>query len=206
MVIAFLFNAKRGDGFLVHGPHGSGKTTLIQETLGRLKWPTLEMAWSNTSDICDLVGRDRIAFGESKFEYGPLATAMKEGYALIINEVDRGHGGNLVGLNNVLEAIKPGVATRKLASTWNWTLAKYGLEKPSRLGHSIGIGYPPDWGERTMSLRPGDKTVLQPGMTFHFMTGLWSDEMGLEITETIAITDGAPELLSNVPRKLFVKD
>lgn len=103
VVIAFLFNAKRGDGFLVHGPHGSGKTTLIQETLGRLKWPTLEMAWSNTSDICDLVGRDRIAFGESKFEYGPLATAMKEGYALIINEVDRGHGGNLVGLNNVLD-------------------------------------------------------------------------------------------------------
>ena len=57
-----------------------------------------------------------------------------------------------------------------------------------------------------MSLRPGDRTVLQPGMTFHFMTGLWSDEMGLEITETIAITDGAPELLANVPRKLFVKD
>jgi ectoine hydrolase len=57
-----------------------------------------------------------------------------------------------------------------------------------------------------MSLRPGDKTVLEPGMTFHFMTGLWSDEMGLEITESIVITEGAPELLASVPRKLFVKD
>ena len=70
----------------------------------------------------------------------------------------------------------------------------------------IGISYPPDWGERTMSLRRGDRSVLKPGMTFHFMTGLWSDEMGLEITESIAITEGAPELLASVPRKLFVKD
>ena len=34
-----------------------------------------------------------------------------------------------------------------------------------------------------MSLRPGDRTELQPGMTFHFMTGLWLETMGLEITE-----------------------
>ena len=57
-----------------------------------------------------------------------------------------------------------------------------------------------------MSLRPGDRTVLEPGMTFHFMTGLWSDDMGLEITESLVITEGAPELLANVPRQLFVKD
>ena len=86
------------------------------------------------------------------------------------------------------------------------TIARAGLSKESRIGYSIGIGYPPDWGERTMSLRPGDKTVLQPGMTFHFMTGLWSDDMGLEITESLVITEGAPELLANVPRQLFVKD
>jgi ectoine hydrolase len=44
-------------------------------------------------------------------------------------------------------------------------------------------------------------------MTFHFMTGLWMEGMGFEITESIAITDdGAPELLANVPRLLHVKD
>ena len=42
-------------------------------------------------------------------------------------------------------------------------------------------------------------------MTFHFMTGLWMEDWGFEITESIAITDGAPELLADVPRKLFVK-
>ena len=28
-------------------------------------------------------------------------------------------------------------------------LDKYGIEKKSRTGYSIGIGYPPDWGEHT---------------------------------------------------------
>jgi ectoine hydrolase len=56
-----------------------------------------------------------------------------------------------------------------------------------------------------MSLRPGDRTPLEPGMTFHFMTGLWLEKMGLEITESIVITESGVECLANVPRKLFVK-
>ena len=85
-------------------------------------------------------------------------------------------------------------------------MRKYGIEKNNRTGYPIGLSYPPDWGERTMSLRSGDRTELQPGMTFHFMTGLWMENWGLEITESIAITAGAPECLANVPRKLVVKD
>jgi ectoine hydrolase len=57
-----------------------------------------------------------------------------------------------------------------------------------------------------MSLRPGDRTELKPGMTFHFMTGLWLEDMGLEITESILITETGVECLANVPRQLFVKD
>jgi ectoine hydrolase len=37
------------------------------------------------------------------------------------------------------------------------------------------------------------------------MTGLWMDDWGLELTESIAITDGAPEVLANVPRNHVVK-
>jgi ectoine hydrolase len=84
-------------------------------------------------------------------------------------------------------------------------LARYGIVKDNRTGYSIGLSYGPDWGVRTMSLRPGDRTVLEPGMTFHFMTGLWLETMGLDITESIAITATGYECLSNVPRKLFVK-
>ena len=68
----------------------------------------------------------------------------------------------------------------------------------------MGLNYPPDWGERTMSLRPGDRTVLQANMTFHFMTGLWMEDWGLEITESIVIADNGARCLADVPRKLQV--
>jgi ectoine hydrolase len=57
-----------------------------------------------------------------------------------------------------------------------------------------------------MSLRAGDRSVLEPNMTFHFMTGLWMDDWGFEITESFVITDGAPEILANTPRELLIKD
>jgi ectoine hydrolase len=85
-------------------------------------------------------------------------------------------------------------------------LARHGILKDNRTGYGIGVSYPPDWGERTMSLRAGDRTVLEPGMTFHFMTGLWLDDMGLEITESILITETGVECLATVPRKLLIKD
>ncbi len=85
-------------------------------------------------------------------------------------------------------------------------LEKNGIIKDSRTGYSIGLSYPPDWGERTMSLRRGDLTELKPGMTFHFMTGLWQENWGLETTESILITDSGVECLASFPRKLFVKD
>jgi ectoine hydrolase len=38
------------------------------------------------------------------------------------------------------------------------------------------------------------------------MPGLWFDDWGLEITESIVITATGAETLANVPRKLIVKD
>jgi ectoine hydrolase len=112
----------------------------------------------------------------------------------------------LEGMEAGLAAAKPGNTCEDIARGFFDVLAKNGIIKDNRTGYPIGLSYPPDWGERTMSLRPGDKTVLQPGMTFHFMTGLWLEDMGLEITESILITETGVECLANVPRKLFVKD
>ena len=56
-----------------------------------------------------------------------------------------------------------------------------------------------------MSLRPGDRTVLQENMTFHFMPGLWFDDWGIEITESIVITANGAVCLANYPRELLVK-
>ena len=111
----------------------------------------------------------------------------------------------LEGMDAGLEAARPGNTCEDIARAFFAVLARYGIEKDNRTGYPIGLSYPPDWGERTMSLRAGDHTELEPGMTFHFMTGLWMEDWGLEITESIAITDGAPECLADVPRQLLVK-
>jgi ectoine hydrolase len=111
----------------------------------------------------------------------------------------------LEGMEAGLEAARPGNTCEDIANAFFAVLKTYGIVKDNRTGYPIGLSYPPDWGERTMSLRPGDRTVLEPGMTFHFMTGLWLEDMGLEITESIAITQSGVECLANVPRELFVK-
>lgn len=109
------------------------------------------------------------------------------------------------GIYAGLEAARPGNTCEDIANAFFKVLNSYGIEKNSRCGYPIGASYPPDWGERTMSLRPGDRTVLQPGMTFHFMPGLWMDDWGLEITESILITETGVETFCNLPRQLFIK-
>ncbi len=104
-----------------------------------------------------------------------------------------------------LAQAKPGNQAQDIANAFNATLNKAGFEKDSRCGYAIGISYPPDWGERTISFRRGDTTVLEPGMTFHFMPALWLDDGGLEITEPILITETGHECLCNTPRALWVK-
>ncbi|PWE33764.1 ectoine hydrolase DoeA [Maritimibacter sp. 55A14] len=105
-----------------------------------------------------------------------------------------------------LDEARPGKHAEDIANAFNATLNRLGFEKDSRCGYAIGLSYPPDWGERTISFRRGDRTVLEPGMTFHFMPALWLDDGGLEITEPILITETGVEMLCDTPRKLFVKD
>ncbi len=112
----------------------------------------------------------------------------------------------LEGMEAGLAEARPGRSCEDIAKAFFGVLARYGIEKDNRTGYSIGLSYPPDWGERTMSLRAGDTTELQPGMTFHFMTGLWLDDWGFETTESIVITEDGARCLAKVPRKLFVKD
>jgi len=112
----------------------------------------------------------------------------------------------LEGLEAGLEQAKPGNRCEDIAVAFFAVLKKHGIIKDNRTGYSIGLSYPPDWGERTMSLRTGDQTELQENMTLHFMPGLWMDTWGMEITESIVITPGGAQCLSNSPRKLMIKD
>lgn len=113
--------------------------------------------------------------------------------------------GLVEGLGRTLDAVRPGITCGELCDLWRGTVAPYGIEKESRIGYSTGIGYPPTWGDHTASIRPGDRTVLEEGMTFHLMPGIWDADIGLVITESFVVTARGHETLSALSRHLVVK-
>jgi ectoine hydrolase len=109
------------------------------------------------------------------------------------------------GLNAALAAVKPGVPCESVEEVWRGVISRVGLVKESRIGYSMGLNYPPDWGEHTASLRPGDKTILEPNMTFHMILGMWMGDWGFECSESFRVTETGCETFANFPRKLFIK-
>jgi Xaa-Pro dipeptidase len=111
-----------------------------------------------------------------------------------------------VGHDEALRAVRPGNTCEDVEAAWRRSLRGTGFTKESRLGYTIGLAYPPNWGERTASIRRGDTTKLLPNMTFHLLGGLWLEEWGYELSETIRVTDDGFEALTNFRRQLFVED
>ena len=84
-------------------------------------------------------------------------------------------------------------------------LDKYNIKKESRTGYSIGIGYPPDWGAHTLNISKGDKTVLQPNVTFHMIAVMQFGDWGVEASESVRVTEKGSELFCNLSRDLHIK-
>ncbi|MFW5796828.1 MAG: M24 family metallopeptidase [Alkalispirochaeta sp.] len=109
------------------------------------------------------------------------------------------------GLAKTLDFIKPGVTAEQIEERWRQAIAHSKVVKESRLGYSIGVNYPPDWGEQTISLRPGDKTVIRENMALHLIPGIWYKDVGFEVDATIRVTPTGNESLFDFPIKLFLK-
>lgn len=109
------------------------------------------------------------------------------------------------GMHAALDTIAPGAVCEEVEAAWRAVISKHGLEKESRIGYSIGLGYPPDWGEHTASLRPGDKTVLQENMAFHCIPGMWLDNWGLEVSTAFQVTKAGAKPFYEFPEELYVK-
>ena len=145
-----------------------------------------------------------LELGANRFRYhAPLARTVHVGpppgeltdLASVVEE----------GLASALAAVRPGARASDVADAWNAVIGRAGIEKPSRIGYSIGLGYPPDWGERTVSLIATDPTPLQPNMVFHLMLGIWGRSSGYELSETFIVTAKGASCLSGLDRRLSVK-
>jgi ectoine hydrolase len=107
-------------------------------------------------------------------------------------------------MDATLAAIRPGVDGDAVHKAFDRVIGSHGMEKESRIGYSIGIGYPPDWGERTVSLRPGETTELAEGMALHVIPGMWRDGFGYELSESVVVTATGVERLTDLPHELTV--
>jgi len=104
-----------------------------------------------------------------------------------------------------IAAAKPGNTADDVAQKFWAILDKYNIKKESRTGYSIGIGYPPDWGEHTLNIYKGDMTVLQPNVCFHMIAVMQFGDWGVEASESVRVTDKGSELFCNFSRDLHIK-
>ncbi len=111
-------------------------------------------------------------------------------------------------MKRVIEMLKPGVPQNEIIAAvyQSQVLNRNGYQKESRVDYSIGLNFPSDWGERTASLSPGDETELQPGLCFHFQSGVWLENFGAVVSEPFVVTEQGGERLCDVQRGLVVVD
>jgi ectoine hydrolase len=104
----------------------------------------------------------------------------------------------------VLEHIRPGITCGSVADTMRIILKRYGIDKDSRCGYSLGIAYPPTGGELTASLRSSDTTIIPEGAALHFLPAIWMESASIMMSEPILVTESGAECLCDVDRRVHV--
>jgi cobaltochelatase CobS len=109
---AYLFTARQDDilqdivenrRVMLIGHTGSGKTSFIEQVAARSRHGVLRANMNGQTTIGDFVGFWTVKGGETVWVDGVLPTAMREGYWLIIDELDFAEPSILAVLTAVLE-------------------------------------------------------------------------------------------------------
>lgn len=107
-ILAFLVNP-HGSALYITGPTGSGKTSIVTEVCARLNWGVSQITMNERFEFATLRGTwsyKRVEGSntpEMVFQDGPLATAMRLGHVLLLNEVDIAPAGEMSGMNDIIE-------------------------------------------------------------------------------------------------------
>ncbi len=101
-----------------------------------------------------------------------------------------------------IAVIRPGITAEDVAAAANEVYAERGYQTGYRTGRSIGVAY-----LEAPELKAGDKTVLQPGMTFAVDGGISIDGVTAgRIGDSIVVTETGSEYLTQYPRELLITD
>ena len=115
----------------------------------------------------------------------------------------------IAAVNTAMEVIRPGITAEEVDIRARAEVEKAGFGEffRHRFGYSIGVNYPPDWGEgEIMSLCRGEQRVLQEGMTFHMVPlCLVYRQFGIGFSETVRVTADGCERFSRLPLEVIQK-
>ena len=111
-------------------------------------------------------------------------------------------------LNAVIEAMQPGAAADDIARIGE----KLIVAAPAKCmdlfhdtyAYSIGLGFPPGWGDTPHMIIRGSDLILQPGMSFHLPISLrYPGRYGVAMSETVVITETGNVVMTDVSCELF---
>ena len=108
------------------------------------------------------------------------------------------------GFDETVSRIRPGMTCHEANEVWERYNRNFNLEKDSRIAYAIGCCYPPVWQEKTVSIRAGEPVILEENMTFHMILGIFHDDWGYSMSESIRIGADSVEVFADFPRELFV--
>ena len=106
--LAILSGFSHNKKVIVHGYHGTGKSTHITQIAARLNWPCLRINLDSHISRIDLIGKDAIIIKDGKqiteFREGILPWAFQNPVALVFDEYDAGRPDGLFVLQRILES------------------------------------------------------------------------------------------------------
>jgi len=148
-------------------------------------------------ELCGVVER----YGSAMSRCGSVGTPPRE-----LARMGAAVEDALVG---TMEFMRPGLTGHEVNAACQQFLSKAGYAgyHGHRVAYSIGLNYPPDWGEgHIMSLQAGEERVLEPGMTFHVIPRLDLPGVGaVLLTETVLVTDTGAESLISFDRPYVIR-
>lgn len=87
----------------IAGPTGNGKSTMIEQICAKFKKPLIRVNLNMMSDEEQLIGAKTLVDGNVQIVEGPVLVAMRNGYTLLLDEVDAGSANTLLCLQPILE-------------------------------------------------------------------------------------------------------